>query len=101
MIGTDLTPFFDTATFAQAATITDGSTVIATVNVILDFDTDPLGLGDDSVEGEVPMVLCPSAGVANVRYGMTLTLESGEAYSIISRQKSGIDMTMLRLKSNV
>ena len=91
----DLSVFFNTADFADAALWVGGSGA-ATVNGILDRDyAEPLG---NYVQATSPMFLCPSSAVPGIKHGDSLTVK-GVTYKVRGVEPpSGDDITVLRLE---
>jgi hypothetical protein len=91
----DLTPFFDTAGFGEAATLTIGTSPAA-VTVIFDAEyTDPLG----DFEGRRPTAWVRASESAGVAQGDTLA-RGATTYTVVEVKPDGTGLiNELRLRS--
>ena len=93
----DLAPFFDDVSgFAVVATITRGATPVVTCNVIFDRPSEPVGLYDQEIEELSPRVKGPTAELATVKRGDTVTV-SAVAYRVERLRPDGTGVTILHL----
>jgi hypothetical protein len=100
MIGSNLTPFFNTDEFAQAATIKTGAgATVRTANVIKDVDADNLDINGNHIEGNVPIFFLQDADAAGVLHGYSLTIGSS-VYSVVSKEVTGAGFTILKTRLN-
>lgn len=87
----DLTPFFETADFATAATY-NGAT---TVNGIFDREyIEPLG---NIVEGTAPVFMCALADLPSVDHDDTLLI-GATTYKVKGVEPDGTGVVLLRLE---
>jgi len=82
MFAEDLSLFFDTDDFADECVITGPDDFEATINVILDAVTEPVGIyGDTNVEASNHHFICSEDDLVDVKRGMTATVQ-GKDYTI-------------------
>lgn len=97
MLGDDLDPFFNPATFAKVATIKNGSNVIRTVNVVIDVDSNDLNVNDAKVEDSITVITAKTSDVTDVRHGICFEIE-GKTYVVLHKEDSGIGISEIRTR---
>lgn len=93
----DLSPFFAIADFAVAAVLHLSESEDRTINVIFNDPTQALQLFDSSVDAGATFLLCKQTDIADVRDGMTVTVNS-RTYKIERRTRDETGTGALYLK---
>lgn len=90
MVGEDLTPFFNTAENAVAATIkAPGGALVRTTKVIFTDPIQEMQFSQESADHTQPNFLCPTADLAGVAKGFTAEIAGRGTFRIVRHTSDG------------